>query len=189
MRTGKNHRGAGGGPHLMTLSIFVFRSAGIEVILWTLEAWSWIFFMRPFLVRAFVSNVQSMPMSAHLKLGMGTTTAAMGQERFASPEIDGTAPAASVSPPRFRGTAPESVLRRHLGDCMVLQFLRSPASYVLCHATDLADLVTRTNRLRRVEGVTDVQVSLNREVFVNERMILYRIEERIRFWERARRRP
>ncbi len=87
-----------------------------------------------------------------------------------------------------RGTASESVLRKHLGDCVVMQFVRPPAAYVLCHATDLADMVTRTDGLRRVEGVTDVQVSLNREVLVNERMVLSRIDERIRFWERARRR-
>ena len=73
----------------MTLSILAFRSAGTEVILWTLEAWAWIFFMRLFFVRAFASNVQSMPMSAHLKLGIPGTTAGMGQERFAPAEVVG----------------------------------------------------------------------------------------------------
>ena len=83
----------------MTLSILAFRSAGTEVILWTLEAWAWIFFMRLLFVKALASNVQSMPMSAHLKLGIPATTAGMGQERFAPPEIDGPpAPSAAAAP-------------------------------------------------------------------------------------------
>lgn len=85
-----------------------------------------------------------------------------------------------------RGTAAEHVLRSRLGDCFVLQFTDPPGSYVLCHATDVADMVARMERLRHADGVSDVEVSLNREVFVNDAMFLARIDERIRFWNRAR---
>lgn len=87
-----------------------------------------------------------------------------------------------------KGTAPEAVLRRCLGDCVVIQFTEPPAAYVLCHATDVADMVARMERLRHADGVSDVEVSLNREVFVNEAMFLSRIDERIQFWERAKHR-
>jgi DNA-binding Lrp family transcriptional regulator len=88
-----------------------------------------------------------------------------------------------------RGSAPETILRKCLGDCVVIQFTEPPASYVLCHATDVSDMVARMSRLRHVEGVSDVEVSLNREVFVNEGMFLSQIDERLRFWGRTKQRP
>ncbi len=87
-----------------------------------------------------------------------------------------------------RGTARQSVLRRHLGKCVVIQFTDPPVSYVLCHATDVADMVARINGLRQAEDVSDMEVSPNRESFVNEVMFRSRIDERLCSWERARRR-
>lgn len=86
------------------------------------------------------------------------------------------------------GRVPVSKVRKHLGDCFVIRsFEEPPLHYILCRADDLADALKRTRGLRGEPGITNVEITLNREVWVNVDMVRAAIDARIQFWERARR--
>jgi copper chaperone CopZ len=52
--------------------------------------------------------------------------------------------------------------------------------YVLCKASSLADLITKTRALENVQGVESVTISLNREVLVSTDLRHSLIREEIR---------
>jgi len=86
------------------------------------------------------------------------------------------------------GAAPLTKIRKHLGDCFVIRsFEDPPLHYLIGRADDLADALKVTNSLRGEPGITKVEITLNREVWVNVDMVRAAIDERIKFWERARR--
>jgi len=86
------------------------------------------------------------------------------------------------------GTAPSAKIRKHLGDCFVIRsFEDPPLHYLIGRADDLADALKRTKALRGEPGVTNVEITLNREVWVNVDMVRAAIDERIKFWERTKR--
>ena len=51
--------------------------------------------------------------------------------------------------------------------------------YVLCRASSLADMITKTRALENVEGVKSVETSLNREVIVSTHLRHSLIREEI----------
>jgi DNA-binding Lrp family transcriptional regulator len=58
--------------------------------------------------------------------------------------------------------------------------LEPPMKYVLCKASSLADLITKTRALENVQGVESVTISLNREVLVSTDLRHSLIREEIR---------
>jgi DNA-binding Lrp family transcriptional regulator len=85
------------------------------------------------------------------------------------------------------GAVPLAKVRRHLGDCVVIRsFDDPPLKYLIGRADDLGDALRRTKALRGEEGVMHVEITLNREVWVNTDMMRAAIDEKIAFWQRAR---
>jgi DNA-binding Lrp family transcriptional regulator len=64
--------------------------------------------------------------------------------------------------------------------------LEPPMKYVLCKASSLADLITKTRALENVQGVESVTISLNREVPVSTDLRHSLIREEIRKLEKDR---
>jgi DNA-binding Lrp family transcriptional regulator len=62
--------------------------------------------------------------------------------------------------------------------------LEPPMKYVLCKASSLADLITKTRALENVQGVESVTISLNREMLVSTDLRHSLIREEIRKLER-----
>ena len=62
--------------------------------------------------------------------------------------------------------------------------LEPPMKYVLCKASSLADLITKTRALEKVQGVESVTISLNREMLVSTDLRHSLIREEIRKLER-----
>jgi DNA-binding Lrp family transcriptional regulator len=58
--------------------------------------------------------------------------------------------------------------------------LEPPIKYVLCKASSLADLITKTRALENVQGVESVTISLNREMLVSTELRHSLIREEIR---------
>jgi DNA-binding Lrp family transcriptional regulator len=58
--------------------------------------------------------------------------------------------------------------------------LEPPMKYVLCKASSLADLITKTRALENVQGVESVTISLNREMLVSTDLRHSLIREEIR---------
>jgi DNA-binding Lrp family transcriptional regulator len=58
--------------------------------------------------------------------------------------------------------------------------LEPPMKYVLCKASSLADLITKTRALENVQGVESVTISLNREMLVSTDLRHSLIREQIR---------
>jgi DNA-binding Lrp family transcriptional regulator len=58
--------------------------------------------------------------------------------------------------------------------------LEPPLKYVLCKASSLADLITKTRALENVQGVESVTISLNREMLVSTDLRHSLIREEIR---------
>ncbi len=58
--------------------------------------------------------------------------------------------------------------------------LEPPMKYVLCRASSLADLITKTRTLENVQGVESVTISLNREMLVSTELRHSLIREEIR---------
>jgi DNA-binding Lrp family transcriptional regulator len=86
------------------------------------------------------------------------------------------------------GAVPRATIRRHLGDCVVIRsFEDPPLLYLIGRADDLGDALRRTKALRGEPGIMHVEITLNREVWVNVDMMRKAIDERIAFWKRAKR--
>jgi DNA-binding Lrp family transcriptional regulator len=80
--------------------------------------------------------------------------------------------AGSVSMDDVRKIMAETAQIRHT--------LEPPMKYVLCKASSLADLITKTRALENVQGVESVTISLNREMLVSTDLRHSLIREEIR---------
>ncbi len=59
-------------------------------------------------------------------------------------------------------------VRKIMGEtAQIRRTLEPPMKYVLCKASSLADLITKTRALENVQGVESVTISLNREMLVS----------------------
>jgi DNA-binding Lrp family transcriptional regulator len=72
-------------------------------------------------------------------------------------------------------------VRKIMGEtAQIRHTLEPPMKYVLCKASSLADLITKTRALENVQGVESVEISLNREVLVSTDLRHSLIREEIR---------
>ncbi len=72
-------------------------------------------------------------------------------------------------------------VRKIMGEtAQIRHTLEPPMKYVLCKASSLADLITKTRALENVQGVESVEISLNREMLVSTDLRHSLIREEIR---------
>jgi DNA-binding Lrp family transcriptional regulator len=72
-------------------------------------------------------------------------------------------------------------VRKIIGETTQIRHtLEPPMKYVLCKASSLADLITKTRALENVQGVESVTISLNRETLVSTELRHSLIREEIR---------
>lgn len=72
-------------------------------------------------------------------------------------------------------------VRKIMGEtAQIRHTLEPPMKYVLCKASSLADLITKTRALENVQGVESVTISLNREMLVSTDLRHTLIREEIR---------
>jgi DNA-binding Lrp family transcriptional regulator len=72
-------------------------------------------------------------------------------------------------------------VRKIMGEtAQIRHTLEPPMKYVLCKASSLADLITKTRALENVQGVGSVTISLNREMLVSTDLRHSLIREEIR---------
>jgi DNA-binding Lrp family transcriptional regulator len=72
-------------------------------------------------------------------------------------------------------------VRKIMGEtAQIRHTLEPPMKYVLCKASSLADLITKTRALENVQGVESVTISLNREMLVSTDLRHSLIREEIR---------
>ena len=72
-------------------------------------------------------------------------------------------------------------VRKIMGEtAQIRHTLEPPMKYVLCKASSLADLITKTRALEKVQGVESVTISLNREMLVSTDLRHSLIREEIR---------
>ena len=72
-------------------------------------------------------------------------------------------------------------VRKIMGEtAQIRHTLEPPMKYVLCKASSLADLITKTRTLENVQGVESVTISLNREMLVSTDLRHSLIREEIR---------
>ena len=70
------------------------------------------------------------------------------------------------------GNVARSELRRVLGEAYVVSETSEPLiKYLLCRAGDLADVTIRTQAVKKLGGVENVEVSLNRELLVAKEFV------------------
>ena len=85
------------------------------------------------------------------------------------------------------GRLSSSDLRGSLGDFFIISETQDPPMmYLLCRATDLADVTSRTQALSKLPGVTSVALTLNREILPATDFIHALVREKIQEWEKAR---
>ncbi len=78
-------------------------------------------------------------------------------------------------------------LRRSLGDFYIISETQDPPmKYLLCRATDLADVTSRTQALRSISGVTSVVLTLNKELLTASDFMHKLVAEKTQEWKRAR---
>ena len=76
-------------------------------------------------------------------------------------------------------------VRKIMGEtAQIRHTLEPPMKYVLCKASSLADLITKTRALENVQGVESVTISLNREMLVSTDLRRSLIREEIRKLEK-----
>jgi DNA-binding transcriptional ArsR family regulator len=72
-------------------------------------------------------------------------------------------------------------VRKIMGEtAQIRHTLEPPMKYVLCKASSLADLITKTRALENVQGVESVEISMNREMLVSTDLRHSLIREEIR---------
>jgi DNA-binding Lrp family transcriptional regulator len=72
-------------------------------------------------------------------------------------------------------------VRKIMGEtAQIRHTLEPPMKYVLCKASSLADLITKTRALENVQGVESVTISINREMLVSTDLRHSLIREEIR---------
>ena len=70
------------------------------------------------------------------------------------------------------GSTGRNQLHRVLGEAYVVsETSEPPIKYLLCRADDLADVTVRTQAVRKLAGVGNVEVSLNRELLVGREFV------------------
>ena len=85
------------------------------------------------------------------------------------------------------GTIGMGELRRVLGDAFPVNELKEPpARYLLCRGSDIGDVMSKTQVLGKLPGVTSVAVSLNREIIVGTGFLRRLVREQIERPGRAR---
>ena len=73
-----------------------------------------------------------------------------------------------ICPLIVTGRVGMSEVQRIMGEAALLRHTREPPmKYVLCRGNSLADVITKTHALEKVQGVKNVTISLNREVLVS----------------------
>lgn len=78
-------------------------------------------------------------------------------------------------------------VRRIMGEsALTHQTLEPPMKNILCRASSLADVITKTHVLQQVEGIKYVTISLNREVLVSTELRHSLIKEEILKLEKKR---
>ncbi|MEW6603084.1 MAG: winged helix-turn-helix transcriptional regulator [Thermoproteota archaeon] len=78
-------------------------------------------------------------------------------------------------------------VRRIMGETALLRSIQEPPmKYILCRENSLADMITKTRSLEKVQGVESVEISFNREVLTSTRLRHSLIEEEIRKLEKNR---
>jgi DNA-binding Lrp family transcriptional regulator len=76
-------------------------------------------------------------------------------------------------------------VRKIMGEtAQIRHTLEPPIKYVLCKASSLADLISKTHALEKVQGVESVTISLNREMLVSTDLRHSLIREEIRKLEK-----
>lgn len=86
--------------------------------------------------------------------------------------------AGMVSMDEVRGIMGESAQTHHI--------LKPPMRHVLCRASSLAEVITKTRSLENVQGIKYVTISLNREVLVSTDLRHSLIRDEIRKLEKVR---
>lgn len=72
-------------------------------------------------------------------------------------------------------------VRKIMGEtAQIRHTLEPPMKYVLCRASSLADMITKTRALENVQGVESVEISMNREMLVSTDLRHSLIREEIR---------
>jgi DNA-binding Lrp family transcriptional regulator len=78
-------------------------------------------------------------------------------------------------------------VRKIMGEtAQIRHTLEPPMKYMLCKASSLADLITKTRALENVQGVESVTISLNREMLVSTDLRHSLIREEIRKLKKSR---
>ena len=76
-------------------------------------------------------------------------------------------------------------VRKIMGDtAQIRDTVVPPIKYVLCKASSLADLITKTRALENVQGVESISISLNREMLVSTDLRHSLIREEMRKLEK-----
>ena len=85
------------------------------------------------------------------------------------------------------GTAGRSELRRVLGEYFVVsETSEPPIKYLLCRANDLAEVTMRTLAVKKLPGIDNVEVTLNRELLVGTGFVHSLVRGKIRQQEGER---
>ena len=85
------------------------------------------------------------------------------------------------------GTVGRNELRQVLGEALVVsETSEPPHRYLLCRADDLAEVTVRTQAVRKLPGVDNVEVNLNRELLVGTDFAHSLIRRKITELERIR---
>jgi DNA-binding transcriptional ArsR family regulator len=80
-----------------------------------------------------------------------------------------------------------SEVRRILGETVLVRYVQEPPmKYILYRGNSLAEVVTKTRALEKVQGVKSVEISLNREVLVSTDLRHSLIREEIMRLEKNR---
>ena len=76
-------------------------------------------------------------------------------------------------------------IRKIMGEtAQIRHTLEPPMKYVLCKASSLADLITKTRALENIQGVESISISLNREMLVSTDRRHSLIREEMRKFEK-----
>ncbi len=75
------------------------------------------------------------------------------------------------------------------GGPVTLYTVEPPMKHILCRASSLADVITRTSVLEKVQGVESVTISLDPEVLVSTDLRHSLIREKIRRLEQIKMLP
>src|SRR2546425_3943908 len=78
------------------------------------------------------------------------------------------------------GTVAYADVRRVMGDAVLIhETIEPPRRYLFCRAESLGDLTARTHALEKLRGVTSVQVTMNREMFLGTAYVHGLVAERL----------